>query len=179
MAARKYVSDYRLETRVNPDGKAETVRIYQGPRFVYCAAEEQLRSLRKQILLSAVAVIVCLLPLLFNNTRIGRTFYVILPMAFTLLPWYLVAIAGWRLGKFQQPLTREQRDQTDKRLRIAAVWLTALLGVTFAGCIAYCILAGCESGEWLCVAGAGAALAVSVYLLTLREQARTRKLETE
>lgn len=179
MAARKYVSDYRLEKHVNPDGKVETVRIYQGPRFEYCAAEEKLRSLRKQILLGAVLVIVCLLPLLFNNTQIGRTFYVILPMAFTLLPWYLLAVAGWRLGKFQQPLTREERDQTDKRLRTASVWLTAMLSVTLAGCIAYCILVGCESGEWLCIAGTGAALAVSGYLLTLRKQACTKQLETE
>ena len=179
MAGRKYVSDYRLETHITPDGKAETVRVYQGPRFSYCATEAELRSLRLRILLWAVLVIVCLLPLLFNNTKISRTFYVILPMAFTLLPWFLLAQAAWRLGKFRQPLTREEKDQTDKRLRLSSLWLLILLGVTSAGCVVYCFLAGCQRGEWLCVAGVGAALAISVYLFTQRKKACTRQAETE
>ena len=177
MAVRKYASDYRLETHLDPSGKAETVRIYQGPRFVYCADAEQIGMLRKRVLLGAVLIIVCLLPLLFNNSQIGRTFYVILPMAFSLLPWYLTAVAGWRLGKFPLPLTREQKDQTDVRLRVAAVWQAALLGITFAGSVAYAIACGLQAGEWQCVAGTAGALVIACFLLTLRKQACTKQTD--
>lgn len=176
MAVRKYASDYRLDRHLLPNGKEETVRIYQGPRYSYCGSPEQIIRLRKRILLGAVLVMVCLLPLLFNNTQIGRTIYVLLPMAFAFLPWYLLAIAGWRLGKFPQPMTREEKDQTDVRLRRSALWLLILLGLTAGGSASYCVLAGCRQNEWLSVAGIWAALLVSVYLFTQRKKACTQEV---
>ena len=179
MAVRKYASDYRIETHIGPDGKKEMVRIYQGPHFGYCADSQTIQQLSKTVLLGAVLMIVGLLPLLFNSTRIGRTFYVLVPVAFALLPWYLLAVAGWRLKKFQQPLTREQRDQTDKRLRGAAVWLCVLLSLALAGGIAYWILAGLEAGEWKYMAGMLLAQLICVYLLTLRKKAQTKELDAQ
>lgn len=177
MGIRKYASDYRLETHILPNGKAERTPIYQGPRFAYKADEASISRLSKQVLLSAVLTIVGLLPLLFNNSLIGRTFYVAIPMAFSLLPWYLVAVAGWRVGKFKTPLTREQRDQTDKRLRASSLWLCILVGVTAVGCVVYWILSGLQSGEWLSLAGVGLSLLCSVYLLHLRGGAATVRIE--
>ena len=178
MAIRKYASDYRLDQHIHPSGKPETVRVYQGPLFDFCAPKEVLRVLRNRILFGAALVIIGLLPLLFNNTWIGRTFYVVLPMAFTLIPWCRMIAAAWRLTELKCPLTREQKDKTDVRLRTSTCWLAGLLALTLAGCIVYGFRAGFAAGEWVCLAGLVLSMLASAYLLTLRDKAKTKQRET-
>lgn len=173
MADRHYVSDYRLEEHVAPDGTAQSERVYQGTYYRFCRDAGEIRSLGKQILLVSALIIVCLLPLLLNNTQIGRTFYVLLPVVFTLLPLYHLGAVGVRLLRYRQPLTRQMRDLTDCRLRQASVWLQVLLGGDSLGCIGYWISKGLQKGELLCVVGIFLALLLSLIPLRQRKYAET------
>lgn len=173
MADRHYVSDYRVEEHVAPDGTTQSERVYQGIYYCFCREAGEIRSLGKRLLLVVMMVILCLLPLLFNNTRIGRTIYVLLPVAFTLLPLYHLGAVGVRLLRCRQPITRQMRDLTDRRLRKAAVWLTVLLAADSLGCAGYWIGKGLQKGELLCTAGIFLALMLSVIPLRQRKYAET------
>lgn len=173
MADRHYVSDYRVEEHVAPDGTTQSERVYQGKYYRFCREAGEIGSLGKRLLFVSALIALCLLPLLFNNTRIGRTIYVLLPVAFTLLPLYHLCAVGLRLLRYQQPLTRQARDLTDRRLRTAAVWLTVLLAGDSLGCIGYWIGNGLQKGELLCVLGVFLALALSLIPLRLRKYAET------
>lgn len=177
MTGRRYASDYRLEEFVTPRGDIQTRRIYQGVYYRFCLEEKALRRMGKGLCGLAALCLICLLPMLFNNSRIGRTIYVLLPVAFTLLPMYHVAAAGVRLCKYQAPLTRQMRDQTDRCLRKAGVWLSIMLGLDCMGAGAYGIVKGLERGEGLCVAGMVLALLLSLAVLKMRKDAKTEAVE--
>lgn len=177
MSERRYASDYRLEDYVTPKGGMATRRIYQGVYYRFCQTEALVRGLGRKLCLLGLAVFACLLPMLFNNTQIGRTIYVLLPIAFTLIPIYHIAAVGVRLLRFRQPLTRQMRDLTDRRLRSASIWLTVMLGLDVLGCAVYWILRGLQRGEALCVVGIALAFVLSFFVLRLRGEARTESIE--
>lgn len=177
MTQRRYASDYRLEDSVTPKGGIQTRRIYQGVYYRFCQEEDILRRAGKKLCLLSIGCLICLMPILFNNSRIGRTIYVLLPVAFTLLPMYHVAAVGVRLCKYEALLTRQMRDQTDGRLGKASVWLTVLLGLDSIGSGAYWFAKGLERGEGLCVAGIFSALLLSLVVFKMREIAKTEPIE--
>lgn len=177
MADRKYVSDYRLEKYVLPNGKIGKRRVYTGPEFAFCQSRDVIRRLGVTALICSGVVLVGLIPLLLTTSDISRTAYVLLPMAFSLFPLYQMFLAGGRLLRTQEPLTRQMRDLTDKRLKIASLWLLLLTGVTFAGSYLYWILQGLQSGDWLCLAGHTVGFAAAVLIFTQRTKAKTKQVE--
>ena len=122
-------------------------------------------------------MLVCLLPMLLNNTQIGRTIYILLPIAFTLIPVYHTVAVGIRLLRVRQPMTRQMRDLTDRRLRRASIWLTVMLGLDVLGCVVYWILRRLQRGEAVCIAGIALAFTLSFFVLRLRGEARTESIE--
>lgn len=177
MSERRYASDYRLEDYVTPKGGMATRRIYQGVYYRFCQAEAVIHGLGRKLCLLGLAMLVCLLPMLFNNTQVGRTIYILLPIAFTLIPIYHTVAAGIRLLRVRQPLTRQMRDLTDRRLRRASIWLTVMLGLDVLGCVVYWILRGLQGGEAACIAGIALAFTLSFFVLRLRGEARTESIE--
>lgn len=177
MAGRKYASDYRLEEHVLPNGKVQSLPVYQGKYFAFTASGEQIRFLHRLLLICCAAVFALLLPMLLDNTRLGRTVYVILPAAFALLPLALLFAGAWRLKNSQSPFIREQRDKTDKRIRGASVALTVLLGVSCLGCVAHFIINGVAANEIFCVVCMFLALSASCVPLRYRKLADTKQVE--
>lgn len=177
MGRRKYVSDYRLDKQLTESGKLKSTPIYQGEHFTYCQSPEAIRRLSWLVMLAVLAMVALLLPLLFNNTLIGHTIYTLLPMAFVLVPAFQVFMVGTRLFSLQQPLTREQRDLTDTRLRRGCIWLAAFEGVYCAGCGVYCFIPGLQPGEWPVIVCAGLGLCLSLVLLTQRKKAKTQAVK--
>lgn len=175
MAARKYVSDYRLEQHIAPNGKVESIPVYQGTYFTFVHPAEQIRRLRKLLLVDCAAVLVLLLPMLFDNTRLGRTIYVVLPAVSTLVPLYLLLAGARRLGFSEDPFTREHRDKTDNRIRGASVALTVCLAISCAGSVIHFIIKGIAANEVFCVVCLFLALAVSIFTLRLRTLAQTKE----
>ena len=166
MADRKYTSDYRLEKYVLPNGKIGKRRVYQGPEFAFCQSQDVIHRLGLTVLVCSAVVLVGLIPLLLTTSDISRTAYVLLPMAFSLFPLYQMFLVGGRLLRVQEPLTREMRDLTDKRLKMGSLWLMLLTGVTFLGSYLYWILQGLQAGDWLCLAGHTLGFAAAVLLFT-------------
>ena len=179
MGYRKYASDYRIDKQLTGSGRVRSTSVYTGQWFAYCESPETIRRLGWIVLGGAVAVVALLLPMLFCNSLISYTIYALLPMAFVLLPAYQLILVGARLLRFRAPMTHEQSDQVDQGLRRGTMWLLMLQGVHFIGCAVYCFVPGVQPGEWpilLCVA---VAMAVAVYLMTLRNKAKTIPVKQE
>ena len=174
MAAKKYVSDYRLEKHILPNGKVESIPVYQGTYFTFVYPADTIRRLRKQLLAVSGIISVLLLPMLLDNTRLGRTIYVVLPAISTLVPLYLLLAAARRLGFPEGPFTREHRDKTDRRIRGASVALTACLAASCIGSVIHFIVNGIAANEIFCVICMFLALAVSIPALRSRTLAETK-----
>lgn len=177
MADRKYVSDYRLEDYVAPDGHRRQRRVYEGTYFRFALAPEKIRSFGLALFGQVVLAILLLLPLLFNNTQIGRTAYVILPMGFSLVPVYQLGAVSFRLRKLPERLTRQQRDLTDTRLKHASLGLLVLEGMTSIGTIVYWAVSGLQPGEWLPVLGVFLSTVLALGIFLQRNMARTEEIK--
>ncbi len=177
MASRKYASDYRLEQHILPNGKTERIPVYEGRYFRFTASPQQLRFLQRLLFAGCGAILLLLLPMLLDNTRLGRTVYVILPAAFTMIPLYLLLASARRLRMAQSPFIREHRDKTDNRIRGASVALTVILGISCLGSVLHFILNGVARNELLPVVCLFLALGVSVVILRFRKTAHTEEVE--
>lgn len=178
MAGRKYASDYRLEEHILPNGKMKSEPVYQGKYFAFTETAEQILRLRRVLLLYSSGVLLLLLPMLLDNTRLGRTVYVILPVVCTLVPLYLLLAGARRLKMTQTPFIREHRDKTDKRIRGASVALVAFIAAGCLGSVIHFIINGIAANEIFGVACLFLALAVSILLLRHRKLANTQEVDT-
>ena len=176
MSSRKYASDYRLENHITSEGKIESTPIYQGRYFTFTESAEQIVRLRKMLIFATALILILLLPMLLDNTRLGRTIYIVLPAFSSFVPIYLLIAAIRRLFLKVNPFNREHRDKTDKRIGGACVALVVCLALSCAGCLVHFILNGVAVNEILCVLCLFLALAVSVMLLPWRRLARTREV---
>lgn len=176
MSSRKYASDYRLENHITSDGKVESTPVYQGKYFTFVEPQERIARLRKMLIIGVALILVLLLPMLLDNTRLGRTIYIVLPAFSSFVPLYLLIAATRRLFQKVDPFNRENRDKTDKRIGGACVALVVCLAVACLGCLVHFILNGVALNEILCVLSLFLALAVSVILLPWRKLARTREV---
>lgn len=177
VAGKKYASDYRLETHVSPRGKTESIPVYQGKYFTFTEPAERVAFLRKLLLIGCGAEILLLLPMLLDNTRLGRTFYIVLPAVFSFVPLCLLLAGARRLGFSENPFIREHRDKTDNRIRGAAITLSVCLAISCLGSVIHFLLNGIAANEIFCVVCLFLALAVSLVLLRHRKLARTQEVK--
>ena len=177
MAGRKYISDYRIEDSLTPSGRIESKRVYQGVYYRFQAPPACIRKLRMQVFLLTAAAMVLLLPMLFTNSDLGRTIYVVLPVASSFVPLYLLLAGARRLGFVDQQFTREHRDKTDKRISRASLWLSIFLGVGSVGSVVYCFCYVCAGEEIFCIACLVLAWVSSLLLLPKRKNAKTVAVE--
>lgn len=175
MAARKYVSDYRLEKHILPNGKVESIPVYQGTYFTFVHSD-QIPRLRRTLLVTCAAVFGLLIPMLLDNTRLGRTLYVVLPVVCTLAPLYLLLAAARRLGFPEDPFTREHRDKTQNRIQGASMALTVCLALSCAGTVLHFALHGVAANEIFAAACMLLSLAASIPLLKIRKLALTKEV---
>lgn len=177
VAGRKYASDYRLEQHILPNGKPESIPVYQGAYFEFAESPDRLVFLRRWLFAGCGGVFLLLLPLLMDNTRLGRTVYVVLPAAVALLPLGLLLAGALRLRKTGSPFIREHRDKTDHRIRGASVALTALLAASCIGCVGHFLINGFLLSELFAVVCLFLALMVSCGLLRHRKLAATKEVK--
>ena len=175
MAARKYASDYRLEKHILPNGKVESVPVYQGTNFTFVHPAE-IRRLQRCLLFTCAVVFCLMIPMFLDNTRLGRTIYVVLPAVSALAPLYLLLAGARRLGFLEDPFTREHRDKTDHRIQGASIALTVCLAISVAGCVLHFILHGIAANEIFCAACLVLALSASIPLLRQRKLALTKEV---
>lgn len=177
MADRKYVSDYRLEEYVTPDGRRRERRVYEGAYFRFALEQPKIRKFSLALLVQVFLEVLLFMPLLFNNTKIGRTVYVVLPMGFMLIPLYQLGAVSYRLRKLAGKLTRQQRDLTDTRLRHSSAGLLVLTTIAVIGTIVYWVASGLQPGEWLPVSGVLLSNLVASWIYLQRNMARTEEIK--
>lgn len=177
MAGKKYVSDYRIEDSVTPSGRVESKRVYQGVYYRFLESEACIRRLRLHIIVVAVVTAVLLLPFLFTNSDLSRTFYVVLPVALAYVPLYHLLAGARRLGFPEPKFTREHRDKTERRISRASIWLSIFMGIGSVGGIVYCIRRGRTGEEVLCVVSLAIGWLLDLSLLPQRKKARTAPVE--
>ena len=177
MAGRKYASDYRLEQHILPNGKSQSIPVYQGTYFEFVAKPDRLLFLQHLLFACSGGMFLLLLPMLLDNTRLGRTVYVILPAAFALLPLVLLFAGAWRLKKTQSPFIREHRDKTDKRIRGACVALAVLLGISCIGCGVHFVVNGFAAEELFATVCLYLAWAVSFLPVKYRKLACSKEVK--
>lgn len=178
MSYKKYASDYRLEESLTPGGKIQTRRIYQGVYYRFRESPEVIRSLGRTLVAGSIGCCLLLLPTLFTANDLGRSAYVVLPVAASLVPLYLLIAAAYRLLTGEEKFTREHRDKTEKRLHSAGICLPVFLGIACIGSIVYIILKGCAAGELGCIVCLFLAWLVSGFLMTLRRRVQTEECES-
>jgi len=179
MGMRKYASDYTLENHVKPDGGVQTQRIYRGTWYTFQADSKTVRGLRRKLTAVTAAIIIFLLPMFLTATDLSRTAYVLLPLVAAFFPLYLLVATIRRLGMEERPFNREHRDKTDRRLRVAGVWLPVFLAIGLVGGIVYGVTHTCGTEELLCIASLVPALGLSVWLMSFRKAAATVEAEKE
>ena len=156
MGYKKYIKDYRKEYIVKPNGKPGVTATYIGKYYVFKADERQFRKSRLLFaLLSALTVVCCFVPLLFN-TEANHTLYVSLPNCISLFPTVHLIFGVFNLFDKKPPLIREFRDKTEGRITTASVTSACTLAVT-----AVCWVVKCAAS------GFGALDIVSVLLLAV------------
>ena len=172
MAGKKYVSDYRPEEVVTPSGKRTTRYVYQGVYFRFERPRQDILRLRRHVLLTALAAMLLIFPLLTTATFLSHTIYIVLPVASAFVPLYLLFAGARRLGLSEERFTREHRDKTQKRIARASLWLSIFLGAGTIGGIVYLCLREVVLEEILCVASLVLAFAASATLLPRRHWAK-------
>ncbi len=178
MGHRKYASDYSLEEHLDGSGRFQTDRVYRGKYYRFVCGPEQAGRNGNKLLLASALIAALLLPLLFNNTQMGRTFYVLLPVAFCLVPLYHLTAVGWRMRTYPERLTREEKDLTQERLAGTLLWLAGILWVTCIGCAVYWLRNGVSGpGEILCVMGVVLACGLATWLKGWKHLAQTEEIQ--
>lgn len=179
MAGKKYASDYRIEDALSPSGRIVSKRVYQGVYYRFQASGEEIRKLRLRVFLLTAATILLLLPMLFTNSDLGRTIYVVLPVAASFVPLYLLLAGARRLGFPEEQFTREHRDKTDHRISRASLWLSIFLGMGSVGSVVYCFRRACVADEIFCVTCLMLAWVSSLLMLPVRKKAKTVAVEAK
>lgn len=168
MNGRKYAEDYVLEDHVTATGKRSRHRVYQGPYFVFSQPHRELRRIGTRLYLLLGAELALLLPMLLDNTRLGRTVYIVLPVVLSMVPLVRLSLAARCLRAAPARLTRQQRDSLRGQLR-GGVFLTVLLSVS---CVGTWILAP-EPAELLAAVCLHLALAAAAAVLLVCRRVST------
>lgn len=140
MGYKKYIKDYRKDFIIKPNGKPGVTATYIGKYFKFTASDEQLKKTRLVFaLLSAFALVCCIVPLLFN-TEATHQLYVSVPQVITLFPLVhlLMGVANLYLKK--PPLIREFRDKAEGRVKTHSVATGCLLAASAVARLVHCII---------------------------------------
>lgn len=142
MSSRKYAGDYRLEN-VERGGKLKAVAVYRGKRYRLADRAAFERVMPRLIGLATAFWLAQLIALLLR-TQCAHIIYVIMPMVFAMLPFWMAckaiysAVSGSRGTYF----TREQSDKLQSRLAGGSVIAAALTGASFIGTFVYFVSSG-------------------------------------
>ena len=140
MGYKKYIKDYRKEYIVKPNGKPGVTATYIGKYFGFVANGEELGKTRLVFsILSALALVCCIVPLLFN-TESAHNLYVSVPQVTALFPIAHLAMGVANLYLKKPPLIREFRDKTEGRIISNSIASGIALAVAAAARIVYCII---------------------------------------
>ncbi|MBO5767291.1 MAG: hypothetical protein J6R49_02075 [Clostridia bacterium] len=178
MGYKKYIKDYRKDFIIKPNGKPGVTATYIGKYFKFTASDEQLKKTRLAFtLLSAFALVCCLVPLLFN-TEATHQLYVSLPTVITLFPLahLLMGVANLYLKK--APLIREFRDKTEGRVKVNSAATGCFLAVSTVARLVYCIIFAFTASDIVSIILSAIGSACAWYIFARRGLVATEECQT-
>ena len=142
MGIKKYIKDYRKEDIIKPNGKPGMTATYIGKYYCFIESDEAVKKAGFRFaLLSAVALLLCVIPFLIN-AKGSHTVYVAVPHVITLFPLAHLLMGVYSLRTRKPPLIREFRDKTEGRITASSAAAMCGFGVTAVGQGVNCILTG-------------------------------------
>jgi len=131
MVSRKYLKDYRIDERIDANGRVRSEAVYIGGDYTL-SPRVSAGDKRLLLLLSVLAgsfYCVAMVPV----TRAARLAYVILPLAVSALPIFRMAWAAASLYGAKEAVSHEKADSISNRLPLSALVAAILSGASFIG----------------------------------------------
>lgn len=144
MSSRKYAGDYRLENVPGRSGKLKTVAVYRGAEYFLQFRPELFAALRQQIKIAVGVYWVSQLASFLLNTRLARCAWVVMPQAFSLLPFGYLTVGVMMLMKAQEPMTREYAEKMRDRFSGGSLIASVFCGAAFIGALVGAIILRAE-----------------------------------
>lgn len=179
MSAKKYVSDYRLDYQLKPGGGLRGVPVYIGSYYTLKADPQEISRLKPRLAILAGLSLALLISQLFLTPFLQGGFTLLaIPMAFALIPTWLICRAVWLLHTVKLPATREKKDKISNSFPAGTLFLMVLSAAVLLGLLAQMIVFGFRLPTVLYGLDA-AALALCGVLLFRRRNALEMELVPE
>ncbi len=175
MASKRYLKDYTLTPKLTAQGRLSQEASYIGSYYRFTASPEALTRARTQyLILAAAAVILLGLQLWFTDLLDRERRYLVLPMAFNIIPAFGTVMGVLRFRAAPAKMTLKQRDRICNRLPAFSFGFFAFALLSVAATAAQLILNGVTLPTALY---AGAALLLSLITGLLFRLRRSLKDE--
>ncbi|MBE6927165.1 MAG: hypothetical protein E7467_01525 [Ruminococcaceae bacterium] len=166
MVSRKYTSDYTLETYMDGRGRLRERASYTGSYYEFCNDSASIRRSTWILAIGFTVLALCVfVPLIFGG-EYAKQMYVFLPLAFGLIPLYLLAAAFRRILMVKGPVIREHKDKIVARLNTAAAFMLIVSVLNLAAAVVYFIAV---KPDWAMGAFAVLGLCQSVQLFSFKK----------
>lgn len=143
MSSKKYVKDYRLDYQLKPGGGLKGVPVYIGDYFTWKSDESEIHCLKPRLAVLAGVSGAALIAMLCMTALLKGGFSLLaIPMAFALIPMFLLARAVWLLFTAKMPATRRTKDKISNMFPAGALFLMILTAAVAVGLIAQLIVLG-------------------------------------
>lgn len=133
MAKNKYISDYRLEERVDSRGRVRKDYVYVGEHFRFCLEPAALRQERRHVLILCAVGVAAFVAALMPASAASHTAYITLPFIFAALPLGIVIETVISAPVGEALLERRQADRLANRYPAASIFILLLSVVSLLG----------------------------------------------
>lgn len=147
MVTRRYTKDYQLEYQLNSRGRICSKAVYKGDWFAFDAPAQQLARTRRLYGAATVLAAALWAAALCVPAAFGRVWYLMLPMAFGLIPVWLAVASLARLLTAGPKVTREHRDKTGGRFSGAGIGILVTGGIAVIGGLVRMAAAGAAAWD--------------------------------
>ena len=144
MSSKKYVKDYRLDYQLKPGGGLQGVPVYIGDYFTWKAEEAPVVNRLKYKLALLVGLgAAALVAMLWMSSLLKDGFSLLaIPMAFALIPVFLMGRAVWLIISSKMPVTRRKKDKISNSFPAGALFFMILTAAITLGLLAQLIVMG-------------------------------------
>ena len=175
--AKKYIAYYTLQEVTDPAGrKSRQVPVYSGPLFRFLLAGKELTVAKRVFSLLTILGAVGVAASLMTNAPCARKWYVMFPLALSLLPLFLQGESCFLFWRAKEPLKREQRDKIEKRTVVTAAFSAFLSAFSLAGHIVFMLYYQESMSDAVYLLGAADLLICSLLLIRQREKLKTEEV---
>ena len=143
MASKKYLKDYTLTPEVTAKGRLRPVASYTGDYFRFTAYSGDVKAARlRYILLGVPAAVLLFLLLYFSGIFDWNHRWLVLPIAFNLIPAFGVGMGVGRFCTAPEKMTRKLRDKICDRIPPFSMFFMVFSFLSLAAAVAFLFLGG-------------------------------------